>query len=237
MNYKEEIIKLLDEIDNENDLGNIYQAVSLSTQLQRKKYNEWFNNQSDEIFNLHIKTLMLESYFDDMMLDKNSIMYKYMRMLNDEFADDTNNDTDALSLQAYNYRFEISADIQDERDGYSNKSDRVITIKKSSVQNENVILHEMLHGHEQILLSINHIVRETLLVELYNKLKKEIPNIDKIISIHANINHNLELSKIGGEHDLLFLLKSLEIDLRRNNKLFTVFGYGYNEYFTELNII
>lgn len=237
MNYKEEIIKLLDEIDNENDLGNIYQTVSLSTQLQRKKYNEWFNNQSDEIFNLHIKTLMLESYFDDMMLDKNSIMYKYMRMLNDEFADDTNNDTDALSLQAYNYRFEISADIQDERDGYSNKSDRVITIKKSSVQNENVILHEMLHGHEQILLSINHIVRETLLVELYNKLKKEIPNIDKIISIHANINHNLELSKIGGEHDLLFLLKSLEIDLRRNNKLFTVFGYGYNEYFTELNII
>ena len=237
MNYKEEIIKLLDEIDNENDLGNIYQTVSLSTQLQRKKYNEWFNNQSDEIFNLHIKTLMLESYFDDMMLDKNSIMYKYMRMLNNEFADDTNNDTDALSLQAYNYRFEISADIQDERDGYSNKSDRVITIKKSSVQNENVILHEMLHGHEQILLSINHIVRETLLVELYNKLKKEIPNIDKIISIHANINHNLELSKIGGEHDLLFLLKSLEIDLRRNNKLFTVFGYGYNEYFTELNII
>lgn len=237
MNYKEEIIKLLDEIDNENDLENIYQTVSLSTQLQRKKYNEWFNNQSDEIFNLHIKTLMLESYFDDMMLDKNSIMYKYMRMLNDEFADDTNNDTDALSLQAYNYRFEISADIQDERDGYSNKSDRVITIKKSSVQNENVILHEMLHGHEQILLSINHIVRETLLVELYNKLKKEIPNIDKIISIHANINHNLELSKIGGEHDLLFLLKSLEIDLRRNNKLFTVFGYGYNEYFTELNII
>lgn len=237
MNYKEEIIKLLDEIDNENDLGNIYQTVSLSTQLQRKKYNEWFNNQSDEIFNLHIKTLMLESYFDDMMLDKNSIMYKYMRMLNDEFADDTNNDTDALSLQAYNYRFEISADIQDERDGYSNKSDRVITIKKSSVQNENVILHEMLHAHEQIINSINPIIRDTLIIELYNKLKKYITSIDEIIYNHANIYHNMQLTEIGGEHSLLFLLKSLELDLRCNNELFTIFGYDYNRHFKMLNLI
>lgn len=237
MNYKKEIIQMLDSIDNEYDLMSIYKTTTLSSDIQREKYNIWFNNQTDEVYDLTIKILMLERYFDDMMLDKKSIMSKYTVMPFDDFCDDTNNDTDALSLMDNYYRFEISSNMPDDCDGYNCQADKLIVINKSSVNSDNVILHEMLHAHEQILLSINHIVRDTLIIELYKKLKSQIKKLDAIIDFHSNINHSSELSEIGGEHSLLFLLKSLEIDLRCNNELFTVFGYDYNRNCKEFNLI
>ena len=237
MDYKKEIIQMLDSIDNEYDLMSIYKTTALSSDIQIEKYNRWFNNQSEEINDLTIKILMLEDYFDDMMLDKKSIMGKYTEMPYNDFCDDTNNGTDALSLMGNHYRFKISYDTPDDCGGYNCQADKLIVINKSTINNDNVALHEMLHAHEQILLSINHIVRDTLLLELYKKLKPQIKNLDGIIDFHANINHNIELEKIGGEHSLLFLLKSLDIDLRRGNELFTIFGYDYNRNCKILNLI
>ena len=117
-----------------------------------------------------MRVLMLESYFDDMMLDKKLIMAKYTKMPFNDFSDDTNNGTDLLSLMGQHYRFEISTNIQNDYDGYNDQSEKSIVINKSVINNDNVILHEMLHTHEQILLSINHIVRDALILELYKKL-------------------------------------------------------------------
>lgn len=237
MDYKKEIIQMLDRIDNEYDLMSIYKTTSLSSDIQREKYNKWFNNQSDEINDLTITIYMLEDYFDDMMLDEKSIMSKYTAMPFDDFCDDTNNGTDALSLMANHYRFEISTDMPNDCDGYNRQEDKLIVIGKSAINNNSVILHEMLHAHEQILLSINHVVRDTILLELYKKLKPQIERLDDLILFHSNIHHSIELSEMGGEHSLLFMLKSLDIDLRCGYELFTVFGYDYNRNCKEFNLI
>lgn len=237
MDYKKEIIQMLDSVNNEYDLMNIYKTTALASDIQTNKYNVWFASRTAEVYDLTIRVLMLERYFDDMMLDKKSIMEKYTKMPFNDFSDDTNNGTDSLSLMGQHYRFEISTNIQNDYDGYNDQSEKLIVINKSVINNDNVILHEMLHAHEQILLSINHIVRDALILELYKKLKNQVKNLDAIIDFHANINHNIRLSELGGEHSLLFLLKSLEIDLRCNNELFTVFGYDYNRNFKELNLI
>ena len=233
MDYKKEIIQMLDNIHNEYDLMIIYKATSLSSDIQREKYNKWFNNQSDEIDDLTITICMLEDYFDDMMLDKKSIMGKYM----ETHSNNTSNGTDALSLMGNRYRFEVSADMPNDYDGYNRQDDKLIVIGKSAINDNSVILHEMLHAHEQILLSIDHVVRDTLILELYKKLKIQIEKLDDIILFHSNIQHSVELSEIGGEHSLLFMLKSLDIDLRCGYELFTVFGYDYNRNCKEFNLI
>lgn len=176
---------------------------------------------------------MLEDYFDDMMLDKKSIMGKYM----ETHSDNTSNGTDALSLMGNHYRFEVSADMPNDYDGYNRQEDKLIVIGKSAINDNSVILHEMLHAHEQILLSIDHVVRDTLILELYKKLKIQIEKLDDIILFHSNIQHSVELSEMGGEHSLLFMLKSLDIDLRCGYELFTVFGYDYNRNCKELKLI
>lgn len=234
MDYKKEILKLLDNVNNENDLMYIYKNVALSSDIQKAKYNIWFNEQTEEVFNIHLKMIMLEDFFDDMMLDKKSIMGKYTESPYDNFCDVTYNDIESLSLQAHHYRIEISTDMPDGCDGYNCAADKLIVIKADVTNDDNTILHEMLHAHEEILMSVNHILRDTLILELYKYLQRHIENIDEIIEFHSNIIHNLELANMGGKHSLLFLLKSLEIDIRRGNELFTVFGYGYNEHFKSL---
>lgn len=232
MDLKKEILANIEHITNENELKNIYIATSDSITIQRNKYNEWLNNQTEDIINLHIKVTMLEDYFDDMILDKKSIMGKYLKTPFKHYI----NDTESLSLDAHFYRLYIYDNIE-KYDAILNKSSRSIIINRSCVNNQNIILHEMLHAHEQIINSINPIIRDTLIIELYNKLKKFITSIDEIIYNHANIYHNMQLTEIGGEHSLLFLLKSLELDLRCNNELFTIFGYDYNRHFKMLNLI
>lgn len=80
-------------------------------------------------------------------------------------------------------------------------------------------------------------MKETLILELYKNLFPKLKNLDDIIYNHANISHNSDLREMGGYHGLLFMLKSLDLDLRLNNDLFTIFGYNYNKTFKELGLI
>jgi len=54
---------------------------------------------------------------------------------------------------------------------------------------------------------------------------------------HANIPHNEDLADVGGEHDLLFFLKSIDLDIRCGFELLTVFGYNYTRDFKELGLL
>ena len=62
-------------------------------------------------------------------------------------------------------------------------------------------------------------------------------DIDTWIFNHANIPHNDELAVAGGEHDLLFFLKSIDLDIRCGFELLTVFGYDYARNFKELGLL
>ena len=95
MDYKKEIIQMLDSVNNEYDLMNIYKTTALSSDIQTNKYNVWFASRTAEVYDLTIRVLMLERYFDDMMLDKKSIMAKYTKIPFNDFSDDTNNATDS----------------------------------------------------------------------------------------------------------------------------------------------
>ena len=53
--------------------------------------------------------------------------------------------------------------------------------------------------------------------------------LDEIITKNAHVLNEQSLYEIGGDHDLTFFLKSLDLDIRMGYPLGTVFGYGMTE--------
>ena len=61
---------------------------------------------------------------------------------------------------------------------------------------------------------------------LYKDLRNKISKLDEIITKHAHVFNESDLYEEGGLHDILFLLKSFDLDIRMGYPLGTVFGYG-----------
>jgi hypothetical protein len=81
-------------------------------------------------------------------------------------------------------------------------------------------------------------IRDALLISFYNDLKGKLstcnpgyPNadLDSLILDHAHFHNGKTITMIGGEHDVLFYLKSLDLDLRLGYQLGTVCGYGWDK--------
>ena len=71
---------------------------------------------------------------------------------------------------------------------------------------------------------------EVLLLALYKTVKSQITeqgfDLDQLIFGHSNIAEAQRGVSIGGEHGILFYLKSLDLDLKMGYELGTVCGYG-----------
>ena len=70
--------------------------------------------------------------------------------------------------------------------------------------------------------------RDIVFWALYQDLKSKIGNLDDVISRHLPLLNIRDINWEGGKHDLLFFVKSLDLDLRLGKELGTVFGYGQN---------
>ena len=101
-----------------------------------------------------------------------------------------------------------------------------LTVSPKCVDQDDVILHEMIHLHEAVLDGLPTYYHDVVLYCLYKDLRDRIRNIDDHIEAHGHILNESILSKTGGRHDILFLLKSFDLDLRMGYPLGTVFGYG-----------
>lgn len=233
MNVKEKLIDTINQTEDANALENIYTNILGNTDILEQKYNEWFSNHTTEETDLEIFILMQEDLFSDMSFIENSITYDYMlrNKKHKRFIPGLTLDEQYFRLYIDN-RVEIAE---------THAHNRKILVNPKYVTNKDVILHEMIHAHEFILEQTNPLLKEILLLELYKDLKPKLAvdniNLDDLIFNHANIPHNTELLNEGGTHDLLFFLKSIDLDLKCHNELFTIFGYDYTRTFKGLNLI
>lgn len=227
---KENIISAINNCSNMHALNQIYNDILKCNDKLQASYAEWAGQQSDDVCDLHIRSLLYEDLFDDMCVSKSSIMGKYLNKPNGTLKENT----ESFSLDANYYRFIITETTEE---GETDIFKRLIKINPKFINDKNTILHEMLHAHEHILSLMNPIIKETLVIELYNHLFPKFKDLDAIIYNHSNISHNSDLANTGGYHGLLFLLKSLDLDLRCRNAPFTIFGYNYNKTFSKLNLI
>lgn len=106
--------------------------------------------------------------------------------------------------------------------GMCDGKNKTIIIRKdeSKIDEKNIILHEMIHAYESILFPS---FREFLILYLYDLLIKKL-GYKKLWKYIRTDNHVLYRV-----HSPLFLLKSLELDLKLKYPLGTIYGYGREE--------
>lgn len=123
------------------------------------------------------------------------------------------------------FSFAVDAEIDSDCCGYFRRVDQLLCVSPEH-NDETTILHEMIHLHEAVLSSVPSYFRDIVFISLYWDLREKISDLDDIIKGHSNILNENDLFGQGGEHSVLFLLKSFDLDLRRDEPLGTIFGYG-----------
>ena len=190
----------------------------------RDKYNSWWDSRDTDTFDLHTRALELEAiFFHDLMLKSPELADYTAAYGGDGGIYDCADDL-SLSLEGNQYTYHVQ-ELED-CGGMCNGYDRSITISRECLFDDNTLIHEMIHAHENILDKKLPFMKEIIFLELYRKLLKENIDIDNRIKSHANLLSGIDISLRGGSHSVFFLLKSLEIDIRRNLKLGTTCGYG-----------
>ena len=187
---------------------------------------------------------MMYDYFEDMLFRRDSITEPFSRVqtlaakgdiYSDEYMDGEWED-EVLSLpdtleyfSAENVRVSIDNLSQAKGMFHIRSEDGVpeIVIGDNYVNDDTVIAHELIHLHETILEEYLPYACDIVFWALYQDLKTKINNLDEIISRHLSLLNIRDINWEGGKHDLLFFVKSLDLDLRLGKELGTVFDYGH----------
>lgn len=105
--------------------------------------------------------------------------------------------------------------------------EKIIGIAESVEDYDPTLLHEMIHGYE-FMLEPYPCYHQYVLIKLYEKLSIQIPNLYKFFTWDLHINNTVN-------HSPLFLLKSLDLDIRLKLPYGTVYGYGREYVFRKFN--
>lgn len=179
-----------------------------------------------------------EKYFADMRFETKYLERKFARM---EILDDDGNWKDILtdppmkedSFFVADWSIKLVDNINDYAVGRCNREDMIIEILtdvKGFREQKYVLLHELIHVYEY-LYERNRGYKgyeQYLVLHLYKRLEKKIGKNKFNSLIDTGLNFELIRDCL---HSLLFLFKSLELDLKLKKPFGTIYGYGREDYF------
>ena len=125
---------------------------------------------------------------------------------------------DTIVLEAYLYKVkELGGGIL----GQVNYQEHSITIPPEFIKDKDAgkphILHEIIHIYEEVINMQFIYYHDILLFSLYDDLRKRVPDLRDRIIAHTHLISSEKVLLSGGEHDLLFFLKSIDLDLSNRN--------------------
>ena len=196
----------------------------------------WYESASEEERTLIDMVYEYGSMFEDMLFESGTHSYDLIKcqalLPSGEWIDDEYGRPEELEYFSYDW-FNFKVDELTDSLGFYNHAEQILCVDIDSLKNKEVILHEMIHLHEYVINELPLFYHDMLYWSLYSNLKDRIPELDGIITEHAHILNEHQLFSVGGLHDILFLLKSFDLDIRMNYPLGTVFGYGRSEEFSQ----
>ena len=181
----------------------------------------------------------LEGFFADMLFTPGTPSGELIKIQSkDHNADaewfddeiDVPEELEGFSHTYFTYRVEVP---EDGCYGYFDSENQILCVQPSLVKDDATVLHEMIHMHEFVINELPMFYHDALLWSLYADLRTRIPGLDELIAGHAHILTGAELYRQGGLHDILFLLKSFDLDIKKGYPLGTVFAYERTEAFKE----
>jgi hypothetical protein len=208
--------KKLPPLVDGNSAGGLKQHGELSIPI-RAEYGKPY---AEEEKKLSLKVLEYEkAYFEDMTFQPESItgdifveceQHIFSKRKNKEYWPLPESGFD-LSISQCSFKIKR---IKGAQGRYNHKSKTVFIHPEFNVQA--TILHEMVHVYDFTLdLTYPYPLRDIVLIQLYNKLKGKIKDLNRLIMVWAHYpnQHEIICSK-EGEHGVLFMLKCLDLELR-----------------------
>lgn len=194
-----------------------------------------FSAMTDEEFSMFQRVCELQDLFEDMQFADDSIVDNFIKVKygsnNGDFITDTIPIPDIIRYfdpQSFDYR--IVPEDNASFGGCYNHMERSLTLREDAFGNDAVLLHEMIHMHEHAFEKVSRFYRDILFFCLYNDLKPKLEqdgiDLDKLILNHSHVAEGQRITVLGGQHDILFYLKSLDLDIKMGYELGTVCGYG-----------
>ena len=176
------------------------------------------------------KVIQFSDFFEDMLFTPGTITYSFLEC---KMTDGNENEiapTAVLPVGLHNFNYNsFYYRVREMTPPYMacfNKANYSLKVDPRHIDDDYVILHEMIHMHEFVLEIYPTYYHDAILYSLYHDLRSKIEDLDRRMERQGHIVMQEELAQFGGVHDLLFLLKSFDLDLRMNYPLGTVFGYG-----------
>lgn len=175
-----------------------------------------------------------EELFADMLFSEGTMSHSYIAVQSSSdngqtWFDDEIPIPEELEYFSYGFFDFHVAKIDGGSLGCFNSKEQSMTIDPDHLHDEPTILHEMIHLHEFVLNELPMFYHDAYFYCLYKSLKNQIADLDDRIEAHGHLLNEQQLYSQGGLHDILFLLKSFDLDLKKGYKLGTVFGYGYTD--------
>lgn len=195
-------------------------------------YMSWYNFEAtDADRKLVDRVYESEVYFKDMMFALGTPAGDLIKVQakspdDDDWSEEYMDLPDELICTPYDRFKFIVAQPDIECGGYFDEQALELCIVPENQNDDASILHEMIHLHEFVVNQHPMFYHDTLLWSLYFDLKNKIPELDTIINEHAHILNESTLYASSGLHDILFLLKSFDLDIKKGYPLGTVFAYG-----------
>ena len=181
------------------------------------EFADWYNYKASDIEKQFAdKVSEYELLFDDMIFS------------NDDYEFCIPDEIRYYDITQVRFKVEELTDLY----GYYNSKEKVICINADSIKDTPTILHEMIHLYEETLNDYRYL-HDILYWNLYTDLRKRIPRLDSIITEQATTIDQIDILSTGGTHDIVFLLKSFDLDIRMGYTLGTVFSYGRQDDFKE----
>lgn len=201
-----------------------------SDKVSEDKFFLWYNTEAtEEEKKLYGKILdNLSKYFMDMLFKKDTCSGSLLKVRSDNSDKSTSENIESVieELEYYGYNdFKVKIESMEDCDAYYDVEEKYICISPKSINDDSTILHEMIHLHENLLDEQPKYFHDCLLWALYSHLKGQFDNLDELITENVHIINEKKIYDKGGNHDILFLLKSLDLDIRMGYPMGTVFGY------------
>lgn len=201
--------------------------------MNEQPFQKWYQTASKDDIKLFERVEKFSYLFGDMIFSNGTPTHDFIKCQSkligtNEWIDDEAPIPEEIEYFSYTFFTYHIANLG----GFSgcfNGKDHSLSVNPSSIDDNSVVLHEMIHLHEFVIGDLPMFYHDAVLYCLYKDLNNKIADLNERIEAHGHILNSSQMAAVGGVHDILFLLKSFDLDLKMGYTLGTVFGYGMVE--------
>ena len=191
-----------------------------------EKFSEDAANPANSLYLKAVHFIEECSYFSDMEYDYDNPYCQFLLAYYENTDYNSPNFADKFFPKLSNFRYE---DLKGRILSTFDKEGSIMIINSDlDEEEENIaLLHSLIHYYEDKLNNVSYHYHDILVIALYRSLSRKVEDLDDLIIEYGRIQNIEHMdSDIHDEHDILFLLKSFDLDIKMDLEIGTIYNNG-----------